>query len=41
MDQVFFNHLSEIISTSTGTMVADSEGQTMAERAPNVGRCTQ
>jgi len=25
MDQVFFNHLSEITSTSTGTMVADFE----------------
>ncbi len=34
MDQVFFNHLSEITSTSAGTMVADFEGQTMAERGP-------
>ena len=32
MDQVFFNHLSEITSTSTGTKGADFEGQTMAER---------
>ena len=34
MDQVFFSHLSKIISTSTGTMVADFKGQTMAERGP-------
>ena len=34
MDQVFFNHLSEITSTSTGTKGADFEGQTMAERGP-------
>ena len=34
MDQAFFNHLSEITSRSTATMVADFEGQTMAERGP-------
>ena len=39
MDQVFFNHLSEITSRSSATMVADFEGQTVAERgqvAPSV-----
>ena len=34
IDQEIINHLSEITSTSTGTMVADFEGQTMAERGP-------
>ena len=34
MTQAFFNHLSKSTSTSTSTgmMVADFEGQTMAER---------
>jgi len=32
MTQAFFNHLSKSTSTSTGMMVADFEGQTMAER---------
>ena len=39
MAQAFFNHLSEFTSTSTDTMVADFEGQTVAERgqvAPSV-----
>ena len=36
MGQAFFNHLSTSTSTSTSTgmMVADFEGQTMAERGP-------
>jgi len=39
MAQAFFDHLSEFTSTSTDTMVADFEGQTVAERgqvAPSV-----